>query len=68
VAERLAVAVGRPVGYVDLPAEVFAQGLAGVGMPGRLVEAVVEGNTVLAAGFQEQVTDAVARVTGRPLR
>jgi uncharacterized protein YbjT (DUF2867 family) len=68
VAERLSAAIGRPVRHVDLPADAFAQGLAGAGMPGWLVDAVVEGNTVLAAGDQEEVTDAVARVTGRPPR
>jgi uncharacterized protein YbjT (DUF2867 family) len=68
VAQRLSAAIGRPVHYVDLPAAAFAQALAGAGMPGWLVEAVVEGNTQLAAGFQEGVTDEVARITGRPPR
>ena len=68
VAERLSAATGRPVRYVDLPADAFAQGLAGAGMPDWLVDAVVEGNTLLAAGFQEEVTDEVARVAGRPPR
>jgi uncharacterized protein YbjT (DUF2867 family) len=68
VAERLSAAIGRPVRYVDLPAAAFAQALAGAGMPGWLVDAVVEGNTVLAAGDQEEVSDEVARVTGRPPR
>jgi uncharacterized protein YbjT (DUF2867 family) len=68
VAERLSAAIGGPVRYVDLPAAAFAQGLTGAGMPGWLVDAVVEGNTLLAAGFQEEVTDEVARVAGRPPR
>jgi uncharacterized protein YbjT (DUF2867 family) len=38
VAERLSAAIGRPVRYVDLPAAAFAQGLAGAGMPGWLVD------------------------------
>jgi uncharacterized protein YbjT (DUF2867 family) len=68
VAERLSAAIGRQVRYVDLPADAFAQGLAGAGMPGWLVDAVIEGNTLLAAGDQAMVTDEVARVTGRPAR
>jgi uncharacterized protein YbjT (DUF2867 family) len=68
VAERLSVATGRQVRYVDLAADAFAQALAGAGMPGWLVDAVIEGNTLLAAGDQATVTDEVARVTGRPPR
>ena len=68
VAERLSAATGRQVRYVDLPADAFAQALAGAGMPGWLVDAVIEGNTLLAAGDQATVTDEVARVTGRPPR
>jgi uncharacterized protein YbjT (DUF2867 family) len=68
VAERLSAAAGRQVRYVDLPADAFAQALAGAGLPGWLVDAVVEGNTLLAAGDQATVTDQVARVTGRPPR
>ena len=35
-------------------------------MPGWLVDGVVEGNTMLAAGHGATVTDEVARLTGRP--
>ena len=68
VAERLSAAIGRQVRSVDLPADAFAQALAGAGLPGWLVDAVIEGNTLLAAGDQAMVTDEVARVTGRPPR
>jgi uncharacterized protein YbjT (DUF2867 family) len=68
VAERLAAATGRQVRSVDLGADAFRQALAGAGMPGWLVDGVVEGNTMLAAGHGATVTDEVARLTGRPPR
>ena len=68
VAERLSAAIGRPVRYVNLPPDAFGQALAGAGMPGWLVDGVVEGNTLLAAGHGATVTDEAARVTGRPPR
>ena len=68
VAERLAAATGRQVRSVDLGADAFRQALAGAGMPGWLVDGVVEGNTMLAAGHAATVTDEVARLTGRPPR
>jgi uncharacterized protein YbjT (DUF2867 family) len=68
VAERLSAATGHQVRYVDLPPDVFGQGLAGAGMPGWLVDGVVESNTILAAGHDATVTNEVARLTGRPPR
>jgi uncharacterized protein YbjT (DUF2867 family) len=68
VAERLSAAIGRPVRYVNLPPEAFGQALAGAGLPGWLVDGVVEGNKLLAAGHGATVTDEVAKVTGRSPR
>ncbi len=68
VAERLSAATGHHVRYVDLPPDVFGQALAGAGMPGWLVDGVVESNTMLAAGHAATVTNEVARLTGRPPR
>jgi uncharacterized protein YbjT (DUF2867 family) len=68
VAERLSAATGRQVSSVDLGADAFRQALAGAGMPGWLVDGVVEGNTMLAADHGAAVTDEVARLTGRPPR
>ncbi|MDF2742070.1 MAG: azoreductase [Actinomycetia bacterium] len=68
VAERLSAATGRQVSSVDLGADAFRQALAGAGMPGWMVDGVVEGNTMLAAGHGATVTDEVARLTGRPPR
>ena len=68
VAERLSAAVGRQVRYVDLPPDAFRQALAGVGLPGWLADALIEGNTLLAAGHGAGVTGEVAKLTGRPPR
>jgi uncharacterized protein YbjT (DUF2867 family) len=68
VAERLSAATGRQVRSVDLGPDGYRQALAGAGMPGWLVDGVVEGNTMLAAGHGAAVTDEVARLTGRPPR
>jgi len=68
VAEQLSAATGRPVRYVDLPPDAFRQALAGAGLPGWLADALVAGNTRLAAGHGAGVTGEVARLTGRPPR
>jgi uncharacterized protein YbjT (DUF2867 family) len=68
VAERLSAATGRQVRYVNMAPDAFAQALAGAGLPGWLVDALVEYNTLLAGGHGATVTDEVARVTGRPPR
>ena len=56
VAERLSAATGRPVGSVDVPADTFGQALAGAGLPGWLVERLIELNIMMAAGHAAGVT------------
>jgi uncharacterized protein YbjT (DUF2867 family) len=68
VAEGLGAATGRQVRSVDLGPDGYRQALTGAGMPGWLVDGVVEGNTMLAAGHGATVTDEVATLTGRPPR
>ena len=60
VAERLAAATGREVGSVDVPADAFGQALVGAGLPGWLVERLIELNVMMAAGHAAGVTDEVA--------
>jgi uncharacterized protein YbjT (DUF2867 family) len=68
VAERLSAAIGRRVRYVDLPPDAFRQALAGAGLPGWLIDPLIVGNTLLAAGHGAGITDEVAKLTGRPPR
>ena len=68
VAERLSAAIGRQVRAADIGLDAFRQGLAAAGLPGWLVDGVVEGNKLLAAGHGAEVTDEVARVVGRAPR
>jgi len=66
VAERLSAATGRQVRYVDIGPDAFRQALASAGLPGWLVDGLVETHTLFAAGHAATVTDEVAKVTGRP--
>ena len=68
VAERLSAATGHPVGSVDVAADTFGQALVGAGLPGWLVERLVELNSMMAAGHAAGVTDEVARLIGRQPR
>ncbi|HEY5989541.1 MAG TPA: SDR family NAD(P)-dependent oxidoreductase, partial [Streptosporangiaceae bacterium] len=54
--------------YADLPPDAFRRALSDAGLPGWLADALIEGNTLLAAGHGAGVTDEVARLTGRPPR
>jgi uncharacterized protein YbjT (DUF2867 family) len=49
VAERLSAATGRQVRYVDVSPDAFGQALAGAGLPGWQVDALMEGDTPSAA-------------------
>jgi uncharacterized protein YbjT (DUF2867 family) len=68
VAERLSAATGRQVGSVDVPADTFRRALAGAGLPGWLVDRLIELNTMMAAGHAAGVTDEVATLLGRQPR
>ena len=67
VAERLSAATGRQVRYVDVPPDTF-RALAGAGLPGWLVDRLVELNMMMAAGHAAGVTDEVATLLGRQPR
>jgi uncharacterized protein YbjT (DUF2867 family) len=68
VAERLSAATGRQVGYVDVGPVTFRRALAGAGLPGWLVDRLIELNIMMAAGHAGGVTDDVATLIGRPPR
>jgi uncharacterized protein YbjT (DUF2867 family) len=50
VAERLSVATGNQVGSVDVSTDTFSQALVGAGLPGWLVERLIELNIMMADG------------------
>jgi uncharacterized protein YbjT (DUF2867 family) len=68
VAERLSAATGHQVGSVDVAADTFGQALAAAGLPGWLVERLIELNIMMADGHAAGVTDEVAGLTGRQPR
>jgi hypothetical protein len=58
----------RQVRYADVPPDAYRRALAGVGLPGWLVDRLVELNTMMAAGHAAGMTDEVATLTGRQPR
>ena len=68
LASRMAAALGRDVAYVDVPTEAARQDMVGSGMSPWLAEALVELFALQAEGGSEEVTDEVARATGRDAR
>lgn len=60
--------IGRPVTYVDLPAEEFRARLTGGGIPDFVADAVVNLYQVIRAGHAATVTNSVQEVLGRPAR
>jgi uncharacterized protein YbjT (DUF2867 family) len=69
VATTLAASFGRPVSYVDVPADASRQAMLGFGMDPWTVEAVVELYDSYRQsgrdGFAVAVTDTVQQLTGR---
>jgi len=67
IAAALSAAVGAPIGYQDVPAEVFAGALTGL-LPAWQVDGLVEDYAHYARGEAAEVTGAVAELTGHPAR
>ncbi|HZI13461.1 MAG TPA: SDR family oxidoreductase [Myxococcus sp.] len=61
----LSQALGREVKFVDVPPEAARQGMAGAGMPGPYVEAVMDLLSHMKAGRTAAMTDTVQQVLGR---
>ncbi|MET8798502.1 NAD(P)H-binding protein [Nocardia sp. NPDC004568] len=64
-AEATAVS-GKNVTYTDLPAAQYAEILTGAGLPGFLVELLVDADTRIAEGALATVTPELAQLLGRP--
>lgn len=67
-ARVLAEVLGRPVRYVDLPAEQFRANLTGAGLPDWLADAVVALYQTIRNGHAATVTNTVEQLTGRTAR
>lgn len=68
MAAELSAATGRSVEYVDVPDEDARQGMVQAGLPEVVAEGIVEVYARLREGAAEEVTPAVASLTGRPAR
>ena len=72
VAAKLTSALGRRIGYVDVPDDAVRQALLGAGLTawfaGALVGLYQDYRRSGTDGYAAQVTDTVDRLTGRPAR
>lgn len=68
VAQRIAAASARPVVYHTLTVDSLAARFEAAGMPSEYAQALAEVDGEIERGSEEQVTDEVAAITGRPAR
>ena len=66
LAAEAAAVSGKPVTYTELPAEQYAHILTGAGLPGLLVEMLVDADVKVAQGALQTVTGDLAALLGRP--
>lgn len=64
-AQRISAAVGKPVKFVDVPAEAARDRLLQSGMPEEYVDALLDLFAAMKAGKMDVVADGVERATGR---
>ncbi|MNC87492.1 NAD(P)H azoreductase [compost metagenome] len=67
-AARLGAILGKPVEYLDIPADALRGALAAAGLPGWLVEGIVEIQAQARAGIGATPTGGVEALTGHPPR
>lgn len=68
IAEKLSVATGKEVTYVDVPSAAARQGMVDAGLPEWLADVLVELYAVFAAGEGDAVTTVVADVAKKEPR
>ncbi|QNF32309.1 SDR family oxidoreductase [Adhaeribacter swui] len=68
VAAILSRVSGRTITYVDVPEEAARQAMSSHHMPEWMINAMLELNQTLKAGYGANVTNTVAQITGRPAR
>ncbi|GAA2883379.1 SDR family oxidoreductase [Streptosporangium fragile] len=66
LAAEAALQSGKEVVYTDLPAERYAEILAGAGLPSFLVDTLVDADVHISRGALEPVTGDLAGLLGRP--
>jgi len=59
---------GRPVRYVDVPAEAAREAMTGMGMPPVVVDWLASLNEVVRNGWGAGISDDVRRLTGHAPR
>jgi len=64
-ATAISAAIGKPVKFVDVPAEAARDRLLQSGMPEEYVDALLDLFAVMRAGKTDVVTDGVERAAGR---
>ena len=68
VARLIAEAIGSPVTYHELSIEALAARFEAEGMPPEYAQGLAAVDGEIAGGSEEQITDEVAAITGRPAR
>lgn len=66
VAAAISDASGRPVPYVDLPVEAYAEVLAGAGLPHPVNEIIADSSAAIARGELANDSGDLGRLLGRP--
>ena len=67
-AETLSKVTGRKITYVDVPESAAKSAMLGLGMPGWMVDAMMELHAIDKAGYAAGVTDTVEKLTGQKAR
>jgi uncharacterized protein YbjT (DUF2867 family) len=65
IAQIFSDVTGRPINYVDVPPAAAQQAMSSAGMPDWLVEAILELNAIIKAGYTAGISPAVREITGR---
>jgi uncharacterized protein YbjT (DUF2867 family) len=68
LAARLGELLGRTVATVEMPLDVYREGLLTKGLDPDFVEAAANGSKLIEEGFYARLTDDVTRALGRPPR
>jgi len=68
IAARIGAAIGKPVAYVQVPADAARQAMVQGGIPEWYADDLVVLQQIFGSGVAARTTDVVPRVAGRPAR